>query len=312
MNKINHLDIRTLKFFISVYQAQSFSVVARQENASPSQVSRAIQQLEEALGEQLFYRNTRAIVATQAGHLFFQYAKSICDTLTESQQALSSQKQEPSGMIRLNAPIAFANIHIAPHLAGLIQRYPKLQIHLEQSDEFIDPFTEATDITFRIGHLSDSGLRGRILAQQHYYLVASPDYLQHYGIPLKVRDLNGHRCITYKGKYGADRWFYRSTEAPHWQQYMFTPTMTANNAEALYTSVLNHMGLALLPDWIAYQGIKNGGLLRVLADYEMTARTETRHIAMLSPQNRQKSLNIRVVMDYFLEVFGNPIYWQNI
>ncbi len=72
MADASSVDFRALQLFIAVYDNQSFSVVARREGVSPSLISRTIQQLEDALGQQLFYRNTRAVVPTEAGRLFSQ------------------------------------------------------------------------------------------------------------------------------------------------------------------------------------------------------------------------------------------------
>ena len=69
MMDAGHISIRALLIFIDVYETQNFSVVARREGISASQVSRVIHQLEDALGQQLFYRNTRAIMPTESGHL---------------------------------------------------------------------------------------------------------------------------------------------------------------------------------------------------------------------------------------------------
>ena len=68
------MNLRSLKIFIAVFEAENFSVVARREGLSASQVSRIIHQLEDALGQQLFYRNTRAVIPTESGHLFIRYA----------------------------------------------------------------------------------------------------------------------------------------------------------------------------------------------------------------------------------------------
>ena len=60
MADVGNINLRALQLFIAVYDSHSFSVVARREGVSPSLISRVIQQLEDALGQQLFYRNTRA------------------------------------------------------------------------------------------------------------------------------------------------------------------------------------------------------------------------------------------------------------
>lgn len=77
MDSTGSIDLRALRFFLSVYDAQNFSVVARREGVSASVVSRTILQLEDALGQQLFYRNTRAVIPTEAGRLFVDYARAI-------------------------------------------------------------------------------------------------------------------------------------------------------------------------------------------------------------------------------------------
>ncbi|MFX5539255.1 LysR family transcriptional regulator, partial [Acinetobacter baumannii] len=102
MDLTNSIDIRTLRFFISVYNAQNFSNVARKEDVSASMISRTIQQLEDALGQQLFYRNTRAITPTESGKLFFEYAKRITEQFDEAQKALQDKTIEPSGLVRIN------------------------------------------------------------------------------------------------------------------------------------------------------------------------------------------------------------------
>ena len=76
-----NMNIRSLRVFIAVYEAQNFSVVARREGMSASQVSRVIHQLEDALGQQLFYRNTRAVIPTESGHLFIRYARAMVESL---------------------------------------------------------------------------------------------------------------------------------------------------------------------------------------------------------------------------------------
>ncbi len=66
MNESGAVNIRALQLFISVFDGQSFSAVARREGVSASMISRTVRQLEEALGQQLFYRNTRAALPSSS------------------------------------------------------------------------------------------------------------------------------------------------------------------------------------------------------------------------------------------------------
>jgi len=108
MNDLNAISIRNLLFFISVFDAQSFSIVARREGVSASMVSRSVQQLEDALGQQLFYRNTRAVIPTEAGRIFADYARTMAEQLTAAQKELQDKTLQPAGVVRLNAPVFLA------------------------------------------------------------------------------------------------------------------------------------------------------------------------------------------------------------
>ncbi len=163
MNDLNAISIRNLLFFISVFDAQSFSIVARREGVSASMVSRSVQQLEDALGQQLFYRNTRAVIPTEAGRIFADYARTMAEQLSEAQKELQDKTLQPAGVVRVNAPVFFGQKHIAPWLAELSNRYPRLQIELTLTDDFIDPHREAADLIFRIGALADSSFHARVI-----------------------------------------------------------------------------------------------------------------------------------------------------
>ncbi|WP_456295467.1 LysR substrate-binding domain-containing protein [Vibrio sp. AK197] len=309
MNRTNTIDIRALRFFISVFNAQNFSVVARREDVSASMISRTIHQLEDALGQQLFYRNTRAVIPTEAGKLFFDYAKNVVEQLDEAQEQLQDRVAEPTGLVRINAPVFFGQRHIAPWLANLYQRYPKLSVDLTLTDEFIDPLKEGADLMFRISKLGDSSFHAKVLASQHYYLAASPHYIAQHGQPETPEALCEHQCLVYKGFQGPNRWLVQNKNGG-WVQCPITPYLTSNNSDSLLTAALQGMGIILFPDWLIGNELKNGQLCKVLPNHQAAIHTQPQHVAAIYPNVRHPPLNVRTVIDYFTEVYGSPAYWQ--
>ena len=303
------INFRTLLFFIGVYDDQSFSAVARREGVSASMISRVILQLEDTLGQQLFYRNTRAVIPTEAGRLFIDYARAMTEQLSEARKEMLDRSLEPAGLIRINAPVFFGQRHIAPWLTELSVRYPKLLIELTQTDDYIDPHKDASDLIFRIGTLTDSSFHARIFGTQRYHLVASPAYIEKQGKPESPAEFNQHKCLVYKGWSGANRWLFREPGGS-WIHYPVTGLLTSNNAESLLTSALGGMGMVLFPDWLIGDSIKKGELVRVMEKFEAAIKTEPQHIAAIYPNVRHPPLNVRAVIDYFVEVFGTPLYWQ--
>ncbi|MFK3863972.1 LysR family transcriptional regulator [Pseudoalteromonas rhizosphaerae] len=308
MNDFSLINIRALKFFIAVYKCKSFSVVARHENVSPSMVSRVILQLEDALGQQLFYRNTRAIMPTEAGRIFHDYARSMTEQLNEVRNELQDRATQPKGLIRINAPVFFGQKHIAPWLGEFLNRYPKIQVELTQTDDFIDPHIDATDVIFRIGSLADSSLHAKTLGLQTYHLAASPAYLKKYGTPKVPADLSQHQGLIYRGSSGQNRWLFKINSS--WQQQSVIPTLVSNNAETLFIGALNDMGIVLFPDWLIGESLKTGTLVSLLSEFAPTIKTGPQNITAIYPNTRQPPLNVRVCIDYFSEVYGNPPYWK--
>jgi DNA-binding transcriptional LysR family regulator len=303
------INFRTLIFFIGVFDEQSFSVVARREGVSASMISRVILQLEDTLGQQLFYRNTRAVIPTEAGRLFIDYARTMTDQLSEARKEMLDRSLEPAGLIRINAPVFFGQRHIAPWLTELSDRYPRLQIELTQTDDYIDPLKDASDVIFRIGTLTDSTFHARIFGIQRYHLVASPSYIEKYGKPELPAELHQHKCLVYKGSSGPNRWLFRKP-GESWTHYPVTGLLTSNNAESLLTSALGGMGMVLFPDWLIGDSLKKGQLVRVMDGFEAAIKTEPQHVAAIYPNARHPPLNVRAVIDYFVEVYGSPLYWQ--
>ena len=303
------INFRTLLFFIGVFEAQSFSVVARREGVSASMISRVILQLEDRLGQQLFYRNTRAVIPTEAGKLFVEYARNITEQLSKAQRELLDRSLEPAGLIKINAPVFFGQRHIAPWLTALSVRYPRLLIELTQTDDYIDPHRDASDLIFRIGTLTDSSFHARIFGTQHYHLVASPGYIKNHGKPEKPVELAQHKCLVYRGSSGPNRWLFREPDNS-WIHYPVSALLISNNAESLLTAALGGMGMVLFPDWLIGDSIKKGELVRVMTNFEAAIKTEPQHIAAIYPNARHPPLNVRAVIDYFVEVYGSPLYWQ--
>lgn len=309
MTDIGSINLRALQLFLAVYESHSFSVVARREGVSPSLISRVIHQLEDALSQQLFYRNTRSVVPTEAGRLFANYARDMTEQFTNVQRDLQDRTQAPSGLVRINAPVYFGQRHVAPWLNGLADRYPRLEFELILTDDFIDPHREATDIIFRISSLPDTGYHAKIFGSQRYYLTASPDYISRFGEPRLPSELNQHRTLVYRGSQGFNRWLFRQGEE-EWTHYLQTPRLFSNNADALLTAAIGGMGIVLFPDWMVNDALTQGRLVALMNDYSVGITHSPTYIAAIYPHARHPSPNVRAVIDYFTDVFGTPLYWQ--
>ena len=303
------ISTRAMQLFVAVLDTGNFSGVARRESISPSSVSRIISQLEDELGLQLLFRNTRTVVPTEAGRLYGNTFRRVLDELSSTTLQLQERESQPSGLVRINAPVVFGYRHIAPWLAELTERYPGLRIELTQTDDFIDPLSDTADLLFRIAPLQDSGLHVRVVDTSVYHLAASPEYLARHGTPQAPDELMDHRCLVYKGIMGAQKLFFTK---PGQATEMQAPqgVLLSNNAETLLNAALQGGGVIAMPDWLIGGLLKQRQLVRLLPDYQVAISQQELVIAMLYPHARFMPLNVRTVIDFFADKFGSPAYWK--
>ena len=309
MQGLNQFGFKALRLFVAVLDHGSFSEVARREGLAPSSISRQIQLMEQALSQQLLYRHTRAVTPTEAGRMLGHHARLVLVQLEEAEQALQEQRSEPSGLVRINAPVVFGQRHLTPWLGQLCERYPKLQLDIQQTDSYVDPLQEGADLLFRIGPLHDSSMQARILAPHRFQVAASPAYLERRGTPRHPDELVAHQCLAYKGVAGQQRWFFRKDQQD-WTPYSVTGPITGNHADTLTQAAEQGLGLVMFPSWLIGEAVRNGTLVPVLGDYQVSNSLEPQQIAVLWPGSRRLSVKVRTVIDFYVECFGVVPYWD--
>ena len=89
-----------LELFLTLARTRHFQQASVQSNISPSALSRAIQRIENEVGEKLFDRNNRNVSLTPAGLVFRSYAEQMLKIWKEGRQALSQEKGVISGVTR--------------------------------------------------------------------------------------------------------------------------------------------------------------------------------------------------------------------
>ena len=134
----------------------SFTAAAQSLSVSPSAVSKTIQRLEQQLGLRLFTRTTRSLVLTPEGRELHERALHLLRAAEDVVQSAAAVRAEPSGTIKVAAPLPIGTRLLAPALPEFRRRYPKVQVDLRLGDRFVNLVEEGIDVAIRIGDLPDS------------------------------------------------------------------------------------------------------------------------------------------------------------
>jgi DNA-binding transcriptional LysR family regulator len=287
-----------------VAEARSFSEAARRLGLSKSMVSKEVTRLEQSLGARLLNRTTRKLSLTEVGAAYYEHCVRVVQEAEEAELLVGRLHGEPRGMVRVTAPVAFATLHIASALPDFLTRYPDVQIDLTLSDRFFDLAEEGHDLAIRIARELPPNVVARHLAPIERVVCATPDYFARHGVPREPRDLARHNCLVYTQTNPDSQWHLRAG-----RDEVVVPVqgnLRLNDDEALWQAVLGGLGIALLPTFIVGGDLQAERLQAVLQRYVPAER----NLSAIYLPNRHLSPKVRVFIDFLVERFASPPYWD--
>jgi DNA-binding transcriptional LysR family regulator len=297
------LDLDGLRSFVEVIESGGFNRAAKRLGVSKSIVSRRIARLEAELGTRLLDRTTRGVGPTEAGLEFKARSERILAELDEARESVARQAGGAVGRLRLSVPLSFGLLHVAPVLAKIAQRHPRLEMDVSYGDRLVDLIGERFDAAIRIGTLQDSSLVARRIARVRSVVVASPDYLARHGRPATPADLARHECLIYTGR-----------TVPEWQFGAGKRTISirpegrlrSDSGEAVLQWAIAGLGIADEPSFLVADAIESGKLEPLLLDYA----GPDYGLYVLRPPGAYVSGKVRVLIDTLVERFGGEPFWD--
>src|SRR5215468_1936691 len=245
--------------FTKVVGAGSFSSAARQMQVSQALVTKQIKELEGWLGARLLNRTTRRLSLTEVGTAFYERAARILEAVEEARTAAGALHTAPRGRLRINAPVSFGLLHLAPAITDFLQRFPDISVEMLVNDRVVDLLEGEFDVGVRIGRLHDSSLVARRIATIRLAICAAPAYFARHGIPQTPRELSRHNCLEYTYFENRGEWRLLDKQGaeivvPVSGRYL------ANNADVLRTTAIAGGGVILLPTFIIGEDLRAGRL----------------------------------------------------
>lgn len=260
---MNNLDDMLL--FAQVVKLKSFRAVAEQRGIASSVVSKHISRLEQHLGVQLMIRTTRKLNLTEAGEEFFQHCQQLESGVALAEQAVSLYAEQPKGVLRIAAPMISGQYFLPAVIDQYLKQYPVMKVEMEIKDSYQDLISSGFDLAIRTGTLSDSTLRARQLVNSRWYAYASPEYLESYGIPESVADIEEHNCLEFHyQETGAKEWPLTVNGQP--DSIKISGRFQASSLVSLREAAVAGMGIAFMPVYLVRNQMSNGQLVPVLQD----------------------------------------------
>lgn len=290
----------SIRAFTQVVNSGGFAAAAREMGLSRSTVNKLVIALENELGVQLLHRSTRVVTPTETGLAFHERCVEILASLEEAERAITQLHEEPRGKLRINAPMTFGTMHLAPALSDFLVQYPDLQVQLTLNDRFIDPIEEGFDITVRIAQPQEvASLIVHPLTSAPRVLCAAPSYLETHGMPVHPGELRQHSCLHYGQLAVEDQWTLIGTQGE--QTVSVAGVLCSNNGEVLRDAAVRGLGITLLPRFIVEPELQQGLLQIVMPEYHPPELS----ISVIYPVNRHLSTKIQLLVNFLQQRFSH-------
>ncbi|MBK8184504.1 MAG: LysR family transcriptional regulator [Candidatus Competibacteraceae bacterium] len=304
MNKLP--DLEAWAIFAKVVEIGSFARAADALALSQATVSKAITRLEERTRTTLLHRTSRGMSLTESGAIALEHASRILEEGKIVEATLTEPAATLRGPIRIAAPMSFGLSQLAPALPQFMARYPEVMLDVEFADELVDLVANRFDLALRIANLADSSLLARRLCTVRILLVGAPSYFDRYGRPRHPRDLANHRLFHYAYSRSETSWHFRHPRQGRFAQTITTP-LRMNNAEALEPALRAGLGLALQPEFLAWDDLQSGVLETVMDDW----RVEPIALLLLTPPGRNRPARVEALIDFLIAHFANTAWAPN-
>ena len=252
-------------------QQGSYTAAAARLGVSKAAMSQRIAELERAAKVTLVQRTTRSLRLTEAGQRLVDETRAPFEQIEQSFAQVRDLAAQPSGLLRVTAPVALARQQLMPLLADFLKDYPDVRLELDMSDRLSALATEGFDLAIRHTARPPDTHVAWALCTTESVLVATRAYLRRQGEPQTPADLQAHNCLHYPRSQETPTWAFEPRDPRLGTERITVPVsgnLAANNSEALREAALTGAGIALMPDFSSQAALRQGKLVTVLPDWK--------------------------------------------
>ncbi len=298
MSENFHGQLHRVQTFLAVVDFGSYTCAAQYLGISKAMASLHIKALEQALASTLLIRTTRQVTLTETGQALYDEFKGIVANIDTAFDNVLHGRDRVSGKLRISSTAEYAETFVLPILPLFTARYPEVRLSYHFNSSLNDLVAEKLDLVIRLGHLADSGFKGRQLADYAIVLVASPALLKDRQVT-QPEELDAWPWIGNSNLGGPPGWTFSHPRRGE-VEVKVSPGHESNSATAIRAMALAGLGLAVLPEWMVLDDLGNGRLVRVLPEY----RLATQPVHVLFPNSAHLPRKSRVFIDFLAEHLG--------
>lgn len=296
MIKSNY-SLDDLRCFYVIAQMGNYKKASQHLGMPLSTLSRRIRHLEDDLKLRLLNRDAHRVTLTHIGQRYYHRCHTLFDELNDIELDLHKEKDQPSGKIRITAPIYSGKAFLSAIFSAFLLKYPEIQLDLRFSNTLIDIEKQGIDIAFRMRNPTIENWVVRELKLTRNILCCSSD--QSLDDIKHPEQLNSHTKITC---FRLVPWKLENAETGEKCEYYPRDSvrLEVDEIQMMTYAVKKGIGISYIPDYLALPMIERGELKRVMPNWQ----SEEQAFSMLYRDRENIPLRVRLFIDYVLAHFS--------
>lgn len=297
-------DLNRLKLYYHVFARLSITETADALHVTPSAVSQQIKKLEVEIGAPLFTRMHKRLVPTPTGKRLFRLVSTMINGLQEGLDSLNEGRQEPSGILRIGAPMEFGSIYLPHAVSTYRNRYTRVRFDLElgrPSD--LMPKVESGDLDFAF--VDSFPMRGPYygdvgnfsitpVIEEEVVLACSKQYDQErLEADHTYANLVDKSYISQQSNARALNNWFRHHFGKRIQKLNIV--LTVANHQAVVSAVRHHVGLGIIVSHLVGSEIQSGSIMVV----KPSARQAVNQISIVQLLDKVPTLTEKSFLTHF-------------
>lgn len=260
------MTLNRLRILIAIAEHGSFNRAAQALHLTQSAVSQHVQELEAAIGTQLFERSSRGVQATAAGSRLIDYAKNIVGMVSEAWEAVLDVNSAENQTLTIGATSGVSVYILPPWLRTFQEEHPHINLS-QKTGITAEVIKGVLDNRFDFGLIvgettpfAEPNLMQSTLDTIPYHLVVHPT---HPWAQQDVIPLNALATAPYLHRQPTSRSRIWLDNSLHAYGVMLKSAALFNTPGAIKYALLSKMGVSILPAYVVERELERGELVRV-------------------------------------------------
>ncbi len=284
--------LAAMRAFVEIVDRGSLTAAADSLDRSQPTIVRTLAALESHLGTRLLRRTTRRMSLTAEGRDYLERCRRILGEVEDAERAVRQEHGELRGELRITAPVQFGALHVAPAVAGFLERHPRVRIDMLLLDRNVDLVEEGIDLAVRIGHLADSSMIGVRVGAVRRVVCASPALLERADVPDNPRALSALPCIRQQVLSAGTAWPFHNGARE--STVRVDGPFGSNQIAAAVRACVDGIGFGQFFSYQVRDLVRDGALHIVLEDFE----TAPLPVNLVYPGGRLASARLRALIGW--------------